>query len=309
MASAYDVISGAIDLHCHGGPDTFKRPFDIAELAKDAKRAGMRALLIKNHFLSNADAAGIVNAHIDGVSVFGGITLNHPVGGLNPSAVYAAACVGAKEVKMPTLHADNHLRNNKGSAWASKLFAMVDAPSHNGHQHAGNDILRHATGIRIVDEKGKLLPVIHDIFDIVKSEDMILSTGHIGLDEMMTVVREAHDAGVKRICINHAENHNTRVPVKMQVELSQLGAYIEHCFNCCMPVYYNEGKIDPEEIAHNINEVGAAHSVLSTDFGQPYNPSPSDGMRFYVEAMLNLGISKRDIEVMIKDNPTELLGL
>src|ERR1700687_2394327 len=301
MPGAYDLIAVAIDLHCHGGPDVFKRPFDIAELARDAKAAGMRAILIKHHFPSNADTTGIVSAHIDGVSVFGGITLNHPVGGVNPQAVYAAAQVGAKEVKLPTLHSENHLQNNKGSAWAPMLFALSEGPSH--------DILRKVKGIRILDEKGKLVPEVRDIFDIVKSEEMILSTGHIGLDEMMEVVREAHHAGVKRICVNHAENYNTRVPVKMQVELAQLGAYIEHCFNCCMPVYYEEGKLNPAEIAHNVKEVGAAHSVLSTDFGQPYNPAPADGMRFYVETMLKHGISHRDIQVMIKDNPTYLLGL
>lgn len=303
MPNAYNIISGAIDLHCHGGPDTFKRPFDIAELARDAKRAGMRALLIKNHFLCNADATGIVNAHVDGVSVFGGITLNHPIGGLNPHAVYAAARVGAKEVKLPTLHATNHLQNNNGSAWSPMLFALSDAPAH-------DELLRKPTkGISLLDENGKLVTAVHDIFDIVKSENMILSTGHIGLQEIMTVVREARDAGVKRICVNHAENYNTRIPVKMQVELAEMGAYIEHCFNCCMPVYYEEGKLDPAEIAHNCKEVGAAQSVLSTDFGQPYNPCPSDGMRFYVETMLKQGIGGREIEVMIKENPTYLLGL
>ena len=32
-------------------------------------------------------------------------------------------------------------------------------------------------------------------------------------------------------------------------------------------------------------------------------------MRFYAETLLKFGISRRDIEVMIKDNPMQLLGL
>lgn len=301
MPSAYDIISGAIDLHCHAGPDVFKRPFDMMELARDAKDKGMRAILIKNHFISNADAASIVSRHIDGVSIFGGITLNHPVGGLNPQAVYAAARVGAKEVKLPSMHSVNHLQNNQGYAWAAELFTVQKGPSH--------EILRKVPGIRVLDDKGKLVPQMRDIFDIIKSEDMILSTGHIGLDEMMEVVREAHDTGIKRICVNHVENYNTRVPLEIQVELARLGAYMEHCFNCCMPFYYRQGRLDPEEIAHNIREVGAAHCVLGTDFGQAYNPCPADGMRFYAETLLKLGIGRRDIEVMIRDNPTQLLAL
>lgn len=301
MPGAYDIISGAIDLHCHAGPDIFKRPFDMVELALDAKARGMRAILIKNHFMSNADTATIVTQHIDGVSVFGGITLNHPVGGLNAQAVYAAARVGAKEVKLPSMHSVNHLQNNHGHAWAAELFTVQGGPNH--------DILRKVQGISVLDEDGKLVPQMRDIFDIIKSEDMILSTGHIGLNEMMVVVREAHDAGLKKICVNHVENYNTRVPVDMQAEFARLGAYMEHCFNCCMPFYYMQGRLDPEEIVHNIKEVGPAHSVLGTDFGQAYNPCPSDGMRFYAETLLKFGVSRRDIEVMIKDNPTKLLGL
>jgi hypothetical protein len=37
--------------------------------------------------------------------IFGGIILNHAVGGINPVAAFAAIRFGAKEIKMPTVHA------------------------------------------------------------------------------------------------------------------------------------------------------------------------------------------------------------
>lgn len=301
MPDGYELIAGTIDLHCHAGPDLFRRPFDVAQLAKQAKVAGMRAILVKNHILPTSGVAGIVTDHVDGVAVFGSITLNWTVGGLNPQAVYAAAKFGAKEVKMPTMHAQSHLSLNKGAAWSSRLF------------DAGNDALvdtvRNVRGIRIIDDKGKLLPEIFDIFEILKAKKMILATGHVSLEEMVVLVREARKAGVERVVVNHVENYNTRVPLDQQREFVRLGAFLEHCFNSCMPIYYKDGKIEPEEIAYNVKELGASQSVLSTDFGQPYNPAPADGMRFYAETMLRCGMPATDIERMMKTNPAALLDL
>jgi hypothetical protein len=303
VSGGYELVEGAIDVHCHASPDFFKRPFDVVELARDARRIGMRAIVVKNHILPTAGVAEIVSKHIDdGCRVFGSITLNHTVGGLNPQAVYAAAQHGVKEVKMPTMHSENHLRQNKGAAWNSALFEVADEKR--------ADTVRHvARGLRILDDAGKLLPVIHEIFDVVKAEDLILATGHISVEETMVLVREARQAGVRKIVINHVENYNTRVPVAQQKELAAQGALLEHCFNSCMPIYYKDGKNDPEHIAFNVNEVGAEHSVLATDFGQPYNPAPADGLRFFAETMVRSGLARADVVRMIRDNPAALLGL
>jgi hypothetical protein len=58
---------------------------------------GMRAILIKNHFTLTSDRAQVASDEI-GFPVFGGIALNHSVGGLNLHAVEAALKLGAKIV-------------------------------------------------------------------------------------------------------------------------------------------------------------------------------------------------------------------
>ncbi len=52
-----DLMVGACDLHVHAGPDTAPRQQDIIEVARDAARAGMRALAAKDHNTVTADRA------------------------------------------------------------------------------------------------------------------------------------------------------------------------------------------------------------------------------------------------------------
>lgn len=43
-------------------------------------------------------------------TAFGGLCLNHPVGGLNPDAVETSLKLGAKVIWLPTNTAENHYR-------------------------------------------------------------------------------------------------------------------------------------------------------------------------------------------------------
>ena len=98
----YD-LTGLVDIHIHTAPDTVARRIDDLQAAREARAAGMRAILIKSHVTCTADRAAIVEKAVDGIRVLGGLALNEPVGGLNPHAVDAALRLGAKEIWMPTL--------------------------------------------------------------------------------------------------------------------------------------------------------------------------------------------------------------
>ena len=63
------------------------------------------------------------------------------------------------------------------------------------------------------------------------------------------------------------------------------------------------------EVAQAIREVGAGAFVLSTDMGQVGLPLPPDGLARFAAALRAEGISDRDLDRMIKENPARLLGL
>jgi len=51
----YEILEGAIDLHIHAGPDIFPRELDEADVVSSAREIGMKAVLFKSHFTTNAD--------------------------------------------------------------------------------------------------------------------------------------------------------------------------------------------------------------------------------------------------------------
>ena len=106
-------IKGLIDFHTHAAPDIFGRALDDDELATLAATRQMEAVVFKNHVTHTADRAFLVRKHVPGIKVFGGITLNHAVGGLNPQAVewmWRMQGGFGRVVWFPTFDADNHVR-------------------------------------------------------------------------------------------------------------------------------------------------------------------------------------------------------
>ena len=106
----YELLEGAIDLHIHAGPDLFPRELDEAEVVRQAREIGMRGVLLKSHFTTNADRAYMLKKEFEGIDIFGSIVLNKSVGGVNLKAVFAAMNLGAKRVEMPTVDAERHIR-------------------------------------------------------------------------------------------------------------------------------------------------------------------------------------------------------
>ena len=87
-------LKGVIDMHVHSNPDLRKRAYDDIELMEAGIRVGARAIVIKTHQGTTMDRAYLCNRHNEIVhggsnsfTMFGSITLNRVVGGINPTAV------------------------------------------------------------------------------------------------------------------------------------------------------------------------------------------------------------------------------
>ena len=101
----FGQLQGIIDIHTHGDPDSAARKIDVLELAKIAKAAGMRGIVLKNHYAPTVQAAYLVSEVVPGIEVFGAIALDRAVGGVNPEAVRQAAAFKGKKLRivwMPT---------------------------------------------------------------------------------------------------------------------------------------------------------------------------------------------------------------
>ncbi len=277
-------LEGAIDLHVHSAPDIWPRRLDDLALARQAAAAGMRAVLLKSHHTLTADRAALVDGLVEGLRVFGGLALNEAVGGLNPAAVEAALALGARQIWMPTLSAANHRRAT-------------------GESKGGISILNHV---------GELQPAAFEILDLIAQSDVMLGTGHLSVEEIQHLVAGARAAGVKRIVITHPELYIINMSVTVQRELAGSDVFFERCLIATVPpgpVVPSGPMVSISDIAAAVREVGPESTVLATDFGQPDNPLPVEGLRDYLAGMMELGINPAELERMTRVNPGWLLGL
>ncbi len=281
MSTIEKLLRGSIDMHIHFGPDPrVERRVDALQAALQAQEAGIRAIVLKSHEYPTAPVAHVVNQVVPDVLCFGSISLDFEVGGLNTRALEASAKIGAKVVWMPTICSANDMKK-KG--------------------------LPEKEGISLFDSKGKLLPVVNDILEIVKKYEMVLATGHISTAEAFALVEAARKKGIWRIMITHPllEKVGAHLSLEEQQRMADLGAFNEHCFADTMPL----DRLDPMKIVEAVRKVGAEHCIISTDLGQAFNPSPAEGMRMAIATMLHCGLTEKEIELLIKVNPAKLLGL
>ena len=276
-------LSGVIDFHVHQSPDSVPRAIDADDLARLAKERGMRGLVMKNHWESTAAIVYIIRKEVPGIELFGGITQDLSVGGINPAAVERMVMLKGgygKVVWMPTFDAEAQVRYSK----ENRPFVPV---SKDGH----------------------LLPAVLEVIDLVAKHQLVLETGHLSAEEGLLVVHEAHQRGVQHMIITHAMRPPTSMTIPQMQDAAREGAYIEFCYGT-LGEHASFGKaIQIGDYVKAIRAVGPEFSILSTDLGRVGGPLPPDGMAMFLEALRKEGISQADLDIMSKVNPARALGL
>src|SRR5436305_14208909 len=115
---AWKALQGAYDLQVHIGPDVIARRIDDIDCAKEFLARGLKGFVLKSHYVQTGDRAQVVTKAVPGSRIFGAVTLNHSVGGLNPVAVELAGRSGCKIVWMPTVDAENETAGRGGGGSA-----------------------------------------------------------------------------------------------------------------------------------------------------------------------------------------------
>lgn len=287
------LLVGAVDLHCHSGPAAMPRILDHHEALMDCAAARFRALVYKDHFYPGMAHAIMLEKLFPetGVRLFSGIALNNASGGINPHAVDHAVSLGAKIVWMPTLSADNHIKQSAGQAktFPKTVRRMLDP-----------------IPLSALDTNGKLSDDTKHVLDLIAEADIILAGGHLPVSEQLLMFEEAGKRGVKKMIVNHPTyivgcgDDDIR-------ELVKLGVYMEH--SICMFVEGRAKKYGPDKLAHLIEVAGVDRTLLCSDLGLVGSPRPVDGYREIVKALLDLQMPASDIRKLIGNNAAALLNL
>lgn len=269
-------LAGVIDFHAHAGPDSRPRAMNDLEVVKMAQQAGLRGIVLKNHFTMTADRAALAMTQVDDLEIFGGVALNRAVGGINPEAVRQMVAFDGgrgKVVWLPTFDSEFYV----GRAGTNEPYVSV---IYNGRPVAG----------------------LEEVFSLIAEHELVLAMGHSSAQEVLSLIPLAQGLGVRHILVTHvfgqdasAEQMRRMAAADVVMELDWLAAY--------------SGGVAIDDYVNAIQSIGAEYFLISSDFGQAENPDHATGMLAFMQALRAAGISDSQLDTMARRNPASLLGL
>jgi hypothetical protein len=292
-----DLMRGAIDLHCHSGPSVMPRYCDHIEAMREASEAGLKAVLLKDHYYSCTPVTTLLNKHFSELDVhmLSGVPLNNAVGGLNVHAVEHGLKLGAKLVWMPTFSSANHIAHHHQDAQFTEKFPQT------------TQRMLQPIPLTVLDDDGRLKEEVKAILDLIAAEDVVLSAGHLNIREIWPLFEEARKRGVKRLLVNHP-TYVVDATLDDMRQLASEGVYMEH--SMCMWVPGSKFKFYDDQFLRQVIEAGTVDlTILGSDLGQQGNPSIAEGFRNVIGQLLDLNFSDEDIRKMTSGNASRLMNL
>ena len=289
---------GAIDMHVHPLENgEFSVPL-VMDTIRGMKEAGMSGVLLKPHFVETTLMSELADEIVSDFDVFGGLILEHSAGGINPNVVADQIENGAKKIWMSLMTQnfwDNQLSHPRGYLNEDDMQRMEK---------------RHGPFWSYLNENGEIKEEIRadlqEVLEIIADADVIFDTGHASPEESIALVEEAKKVGVDKVVVDHPVSVTKQATIEQQKEMAEMGAYMEQSWAKMQP---SGGAMPPEKFAEAIKAVGAEKTVLVSDYAAGSHPPPAEAMREYIVTLNNHGISDSEIELMIKENPRELLNL
>lgn len=292
-----NLVAGAIDLHCHSGPSVMARYLDHIEAMQEASAAGLKAVLLKDHYYSATPVTHLLNKHYShlGVLMLSGVPLNNSVGGLNVHAVEHGLKLGARLVWMPTFSSANHIHHHQEDAGFKDKFPQTKKK------------MIEPIPLTVLDGSGKLKEEVLPILDLIAEADVVLSGGHLNIAEIWPLFEEARKRGVQRLLVNHP-TYVVDATLDDMRQLARDGVYMEH--SMCMWVPGSKFKFYDPEFLQQIIEAGTIdRTILGSDLGQQGNPTIIDGFRHVIATCLALGYTDDDVRKMTSSNAATLMGI
>jgi hypothetical protein len=270
------LMRGAVDLHYHVDPG-----YGTYENLGQAKAAGVRALLLKNHYEPTAALVMLLRPQFPGLELYAGFVFNRSNGGVNiPGIEYMASISGEpKPGKIVWLPAGDTEKEARGGRNPNPNAPFV-----------------------AVSRNGQLVPEVKQALAVIAKNNFTLASGHVLAEDALLAFREARAAGVQRLIATHAADLTGKMTLDQMKEAAKLGAWIEFDYRNTL----EENRTDL------IRGVGPEHCFLSefwTKNQPPKEYAGAAGVGAFAAEMKKRGFTDRDLEMMFKDNPAKAIGL
>ena len=292
-----DLLKGAIDNHVHCCPHINKRSTNIFEVVKKAEQLKMHALGLMDNFSNTSGYASLVKKHLPKLKlkVFGGLIMEPPSGGVN----YENAKIslnysyfnndGAKFISFPTHH--------------TRYVAKLEKRKKN-----------YINNCFYVPDSGPTKETLK-ILELIAKKNIVLNTGHLSGKETISLVSAAKKIGVKKIIVpsNTFDLKTIKDLKKFKVKFEFSYFFVSKAAN--VPLTHVDGEkhviqgTNQDLLKFLIKEANPKNVILSGDCGVSILPKPHIGFSIFINQIIKLGFSKKDIEYMIKINSKKLFSL
>lgn len=276
-----DCLRGAIDVHVHADPcSLIPRNQDFAQVAVDAARACMRAVVRKDHFYSTVGEAYVVQRHVDHlvetgvlprpVAVYGGVPITFS---LDPKQVEQA-------LRFPT-------------------FKMI--------------WLNPVHGETLVDG-GKVRPEVDRIIELARDHRIGINLGapshsrkYAGIDDFAGLAPVVERVGVlgAAAVLDHPLSSFTTAQI---AELAESGVYVGLFCYPSLPSVIKAPVVDPQRTLEVVERVGPGRCIIASDVGMLLEPTALEALRLMIRLLMVLGLTPDQIDPMLKRNPARLIG-
>jgi len=270
------------DCHVHAAPDVVDRIGDDRDVLEAYEAAGASGFVLKGHYESTVGRAQSL-ARQSGLAVVGGVTLNHPAGGINPAAVAAALGAGGRVIWMPT--ADAHTQERARLPRLCDIEGRLD---------------RAVLAVPPVDPTAEAATNI--VLALIADHDAVLATGHLSGTECQWLLQRARHYGISRVLLTHPSYTVPGLDPAAIAELAEAGGFVEIT---AYQLLHQPG-CTAVMLADVVRAAGL-RLVLSSDAGQPDSPPPPQALSRLVDELEAQGVDRGLLEAAASSVPAELI--
>lgn len=277
------LLQGAIDMHVHADPCSLvPRNQNYTQVAIHAAKAGMRAVVRKDHFYSTVGEAVAIQHHIDHmvdtgllehrVEVYGGIPLS---ASLDPLRVERAVRFDAcKMIWLNPVGGDTLVEGGKMRPELERIIQLS---------------VEHGLGLNLGQP----------------SHSKEKNKGLSDYDGLAPIVERVEALGARAVLDHPLSSFSTDQIKTLMGDTIHVGLFAYPS----LPSLVKAPVADPERTLEAVKSLGAGRCLIATDVGMLLEPTALEAMRMMVRLLLVLGITEEDIAPMVRDNPAHLLWL
>jgi hypothetical protein len=301
-------VTDAIDIHCHA----HEGQQDALGVAKLASKSGMLGILYKT-IVGRKDPAGTVagvRRALESWCAEEGLTPAHLWPGSSVtqgflSKIEPAWCAKNLKAGVVALWMPNNTSAHTLSLVGGKPIAWDKTADPNAHTPplSWQESLKY--GHYLLDDKGRLLPEIEEIFRMAQDHDAAVFFGHPTKQEFCAMAEYSQKIGFKKGVVDHPFSPFVNLTIEEMKQAASAGLWINFTFDELSPLL----GIDPANMYKAIRAVGPERCTLSSDAGEPLFPNSVESLRLLRGYMSAFGCTAEEIYTMSTVNPAFIVGL